>query len=761
MKNQIKLSLLGGIAVTATANLRPRSNAPLCSNSASTFSLSDPPYDNYFYSDCNVAAQVVVTSPLSDSNLSTIGPRVIVAWPAGDSGACTFFAPQNGINGTLGIEFVNSTVGSPLAPAYNASSTGEYPSVGVQGVISFNSSAILSLPILGSIRTIRDFVEGASILYPEIQDAVEYTSNSDGSASLHRLWLDNVTTTSIHFSPRNNGTGTNKSVTVSNGTLAFEAGEYLFTAEMNYPQLSQLNSSVVLNAQSTNLTQTMPGQTIALSFLSYSEKLLAGAWRFLTYFGRDSMISALLLEPVLSSGNGSAMEAVIGAVLERVNRSDGSVCHEETIGDYATWTNLQDNITSNAMVCSYAMIDSDYYLPVLMQRYFLENPVGQKRVSAFFNTSAGSINAANQNLTWGQLALINAERIIRLTGPFAQNQTKDNLIHLKEGQIVGQWRDSEFGIGGGRIPFDVNTALAPAALRSIAALSKKGIYKNRQNWTDLAEQYAQIWEDSTLPFFEVTIPQSKAKSLVKSYKNVSSFTGPDQSSSIDTNVTFYSLSLDGYNNLSRVEVMNTDDCFRHFLLNTTNDAQLSTLINSTANNIRREFPAGLMTDVGMLIANPAFGDDPVYAQNWTTGAYHGTVVWSWQLAMMAKGLELQMERCEVSVNFSSSSTSSQISGERMVGRKSKNKEVVPEFCTDSSIFDNVKAAYNTLWDSIEENSDQLSTEMWSWIYKNGTFQVTQLVDLLAPPGVGGQTESDIRQLWSLAFLAVTRNNDYK
>lgn len=29
-------------------------------------------------------------------------------------------------------------------------------------------------------------------------------------------------------------------------------------------------------------------------------------------------------------------------------------------------------------------IDSDYYLPVLMEKYFLQNPVGQKRVSAFF-----------------------------------------------------------------------------------------------------------------------------------------------------------------------------------------------------------------------------------------------------------------------------------------------------------------------------------------------------------------------------------------
>ncbi|KAJ6102233.1 hypothetical protein N7486_004660 [Penicillium sp. IBT 16267x] len=710
-------------------NLRSRSPGPPCTSSASTLSLSDPPYSNYFYSDCNVAAQAIVTSPLPDSNLSTIGPRLIIAWPAGNSGICTFFAPQDGVNGTLSIELVNSTIGQPLAPVYNASSTSNYPNVGIQGIIRFNSSAILSLPILGSIRTIRDFVEGPSILYPQIQNAIKYTSNSDGSASVERQWLDNVTTTSLSFYSWINGTTSGDSpVIVANRTLGFEAGEYLFIAEMNYPQLASLKPDAVLNNQSIHLTTEMPDQTTALSFLSYSEKLLAGAWRFLTYFGRDSMIAALLLEPVLSTGNGTAMEAVLGAVLERVNRSDGSVCHEETIGDYATWTHLQDNITSSAMVCTYQMIDPDYYLPVLMQRYFLDNPVGQKRASVFFNTMAGSINTANQNLTWGQLALINAERIMRLTGPFAQNQTKDNLIHLKQGEVVGQWRDSEFGIGGGRIPFDVNTALAPAALRSIAALARGGIYKNEQQWGQVADQYAQIWEDETLQFFEVSIPQSQAQSLVKSYKNASSFAGPDQSSSIDTDVTFYSLSLDGYNNLSKVNVMHTDDCFRHYLLNTTNNAQLSTFLNSTATNIRRTFPAGLMTDVGMLIANPAFGGDPVYAQNWTTGAYHGTVVWSWQLAMMAKGLELQMGRCEVTANFSMPS-----------GKRKKIADIVPDFCTDDSIFDNVKAAYNALWDSIGLNEGQLSTEVWSWVNRNGTFQLAQLADLPPPPGLSGQT----------------------
>jgi hypothetical protein len=71
--------------------------------------------------------------------------------------------------------------------------------------------------------------------------------------------------------------------------------------------------------------------------------------------------------------------------------------------------------------------------------------------------------------------------------------------------------------------------------------------------------------------------------------------------------------------------------FRHFLLNTTNQTQLTTFLNQTANHLNTRFPVGLMTDVGMLVANPAYGGDTIYAQNWTTGAYHGTVVWGWPL----------------------------------------------------------------------------------------------------------------------------------
>ena len=193
-------------------------------------------------------------------------------------------------------------------------------------------------------------------------------------------------------------------------------------------------------------------------------------------------------------------------------------------------------------------------------------------------------------MTYGQLALINAENLMSIAGRFAAegNQTMENLAHLKADQIIGQWRGSTYGrfharwaflcciahwinickwtlfaderfegIGGGRIPYDVNAALMPAALRSIAALARAGIYANQSDWGTLADTYAQMWEDETLRFFQVTIPMDEARDLLNSYVEESSFAGPSQASLVDSDVVFHALSLDGYDNLSQVQVMNT------------------------------------------------------------------------------------------------------------------------------------------------------------------------------------------------------------
>jgi hypothetical protein len=290
--------------------------------------LSSPPYENYFYSDCHAASQVVLTSPQSDSNLTIIGPRLLIAWPAGNSGVVSFFQPTNGINGTLSITMINSTEGNPLEPIYQPAMQGGNATVGISGEIGFNSSAMLTVAILGSIRTIRDFTEGPSLLRPQIQSAIKYSNIANGGVSLSRIWLDNITVTTLSFIPMN----ATQKISISNTTVTFDPGNYVFNASFDYPQLTEFTTQQVLNNQSQNLITQKPTQTSALTFLSYTTNLLAGGWRFLTYFGRDSMISALLLDPVLSVGKNGSVEAVLAGVLERINRTDGSVCHEETIG---------------------------------------------------------------------------------------------------------------------------------------------------------------------------------------------------------------------------------------------------------------------------------------------------------------------------------------------------------------------------------------------------------------------------------------------
>lgn len=98
-----------------------------------------------------------------------------------------------------------------------------------------------------------------------------------------------------------------------------------------------------------------------------------------------------------------------------------------------------------------------------MQNYFVNNPVGKTRWQAFSrfvslstvslsdhpadlcSTPAGTINAANKGYTWGQLALRTAEKIMGLAALFAHKPCTENLVHLKPGQIVGEWRDSTYG----------------------------------------------------------------------------------------------------------------------------------------------------------------------------------------------------------------------------------------------------------------------------------------------------------------------------
>lgn len=144
----------------------------------------------------------------------------------------------------------------------------------------------------------------------------------------------------------NGGSSESRAVTIeegnTEGTVKPAAGLYSFQAYLHYPQLSYINPAQVLKPSVYEFIAEHDDAVKSPAFLCSSDKILAGAWRFLTYFGRDSMISLLLLNPILSEGQHGAIEAGLSAVLERIDHETGKVCHEENMGDYpaaqAAWS---------------------------------------------------------------------------------------------------------------------------------------------------------------------------------------------------------------------------------------------------------------------------------------------------------------------------------------------------------------------------------------------------------------------------------------
>lgn len=117
--------------------------------------------------------------------------------------------------------------------------------------------------------------------------------------------------------------------------------------------------------------------------------------------------------------------------------------------------------------------------------------------------------------TYSQLLSRTCQRILDLAKPFSEpggHTTYKNLIALKKEQPVGQWRDSNNGLGGGRYPFDVNTALMPAALGAIAELARVGGFDHQDGWDEMASRRAAVWEKSTLEFFTVNALPNKFSS---------------------------------------------------------------------------------------------------------------------------------------------------------------------------------------------------------------------------------------------------------
>lgn len=634
---------------------------------------------NHFLRQGNVAAHLVLRSGAA--------PRILVAFPAGNSGVGVWFDHPP--------EKVSWTPAARAEPVHDVDSR-RRPLYGLSAPVSIKAQHLrIRQAVLSSVRVLRDYQSGGKlppevIVAPRIEGhTISWSRDRLDGAAGYRLVLDII---DGQLRDRDIYAGADGRITLRITALTGEV------------PLTPLSGAELLSAAAA--PDTAARRT--LTFLAYREKLLAGSWRFNTYFGRDTLISVRLLMPALSA---TAIDAALDSVLARLSPR-GEVAHEEDIGERAVLDHMQtDGSRSAAPVYDYKMIDGNYLLVPVVSAWLVRDARGRSRAASFLASSVGGSGSGVRSR--GAALLENLRLVLQSASAFAADPSSAHLIGLKPGLSVGNWRDSETGLGGGRYPYDVNAVLVPAALEAAARLNDSGLLAPYLSAADRpqfaqAAHMAQVWRTRAPPLFEVTISHDAAVVAVRSYAASLPVPAGEAVAALgDGELRFHALALaaDG----SPVPVMHSDEGFA--LLFGEPDRER---VDGDVTVLMRPFPAGLMTGVGMLVANPAFCT-PALQALFTRNAYHGTVVWSWQQALFAAGLERQLQRQDLPAAARAP----------------------------------LDGAQKLLWAGIEATWSMKNSELWSWSFAAGRYHV-------APFGAAAADadESDAAQLWSTAYLAL-------
>jgi len=509
-----------------------------------------------------------------------------------------------------------------------------------------------------------------------------------------------------------------------------------------------------------------------LLFLSYKECYLAGSWRFLTYFGRDTMMTSIILGEVLST---KAYESAMESILERLS-DEGDVAHE----DNSFWQAEGERICEyNNLIkehkkqnCSeilknlykenydYKMVDDDFIFPIMLHHYLKRHDVtgdfikktvfspvlnkethNQKAIMKNFNkviTSALPYYEIWKELSSGEKDVLPDNKLLA-----------EKLIRINKGMNAGDWRDSDKGLGGGVYSGNVNIYLVPASLKAIYNILKREYSEElkdiaeKNNLNSLLrmlnsfsgeqsmemEEFINCWSQAR-NHFKITLSCDEIRKRLKNFiKQNKDLTAHDIKIMKNLHVTddctikefieghmpdilrdgleFYGISLDS--DCKPVEVINSDTGFG-FLLDEMNIKEMEDAVKTASLN----YPLGLMTGGGLLTANPSLSEDRNLWKSLTGTSYHGTVIWSWQMTMMEKGLLYQSKKI-ASIN-------------------KKLSENMTSLATELIKIENTIG-------------EMRNFELWTIKGDKDKF-------IAVPYGEGSETESNAVQLWSTVALSL-------
>ncbi len=428
-----------------------------------------------------------------------------------------------------------------------------------------------------------------------------------------------------------------------------------------------------------------------LELLSYEEKLMAALPNYATYFGRDMMMSALMLDPVVSA---DVLEHVIASVLEKLT-PDGQVSHEEALGgqairenaaDYSTliraWTRdgnrgTTSNHLAHARVLlgnlqrvreNYRMIDDDFQLSVLVDRYLSRSDVDTARKQQFL------MEVGSDGRTRLAGLIRNLAFVAELSRPYVEQPTVTNLVGFQfrddRGFHPGSWRDSRAGYGNGRFAMDVNVVWVPqslaAARRILDTVTAFDVTSSDVGWPIPAdaptlrryvdqpaalERALMTWRQARRHFEVRIAPEEIGRHVTQT---LDSFPAAERdywrrrlaAATRDRRaLSFLALALDSLG--QPIRVANTDPATDLFLGNHTEEVVqgLSSpeAVSQMLDVFERPYPIGLYVDgLGPLVANDAYARRAVQ-RDFRDDLYHSPhVVWGREVNLLLLGLARQI-----------------------------------------------------------------------------------------------------------------------
>jgi hypothetical protein len=712
---------------------------------------------NYFHRQGPTAVHLLTRSGLE--------PRVIAAFPANNQGIGLWFTSSGSpteIWAGADADADLATGGGLVSVVRDEAALDMY---GVRATVHSDASTLTAfLPVLANIRTLRDYGYGLCLenaaQFPELRnETIELLPSSNvvrirreqigGGGPAMELLIKGGAGTTLAVKDQDVPARARCMATAGSGTT--RVVEISGAQGVSFDIIALSNDEPLTPIEKADLLTVQPPDSFefnALAFLSYAEKLEAGAWRFLTYFGRDTLLSVRMLMPGLKR---EVVEAALTAVIGRINLTPGvgdpnfdytievgDVSHEEELGDYAAWKN--DTLSPKPADVrqpryDYKMIDDDFLLAPVVAEY-IEKVTAE---AASPEAAGAAIDAflartRSDGVTFKAAIEANLALVVDRARPFADDpampaQKKTKLISLKPTVPVGQWRDSDLGIAFGRYPFDVNAGLAPGTLEAAVTLYTR--FADTAQATE-AQRVLGAWQGIE-DLFRIQESLATVRANVTSYAlavGVTDTVAQLAATEPGTAYSSYGVSLDGAG--TAMPIMHTD---HGFVMEFARPSEA--YLVRVASTLSKDFPAGLMSQVGVMVANPAFAaegftvTDPKDLRNpnddvanvkvrdiFTNSHYHGAVVWSWQQALLASGMRRQIERTDIAA------------------------------ATRTAL----QQAECKLWDTIDAAQQVRAGELWSWAANASG----QLEYRAFGYNLSDVDESNAAQLWSTVYLVVKR-----